>query len=47
MDAGIYECYADNMYNVDTRTFKTDFSITFDWIEIIIVIESLVKGQTK
>ncbi|KAI5699914.1 hypothetical protein M8J76_001460 [Diaphorina citri] len=30
MDAGIYECYADNMYNVDTRTFKTDFSITFD-----------------
>lgn len=31
MDAGLYECFADNMYSVDRRSFKTDFSIAFDW----------------
>lgn len=31
MDAGIYECTADNQYSVDRRSFKTDFSIAFDW----------------
>ncbi|XP_070500159.1 immunoglobulin domain-containing protein oig-4-like [Chironomus tepperi] len=30
MDAGIYECTADNQYSVDRRSFKTDFSIAFD-----------------
>jgi hypothetical protein len=30
MDAGLYECSADNMYSVDRRSFKTDFSIAFD-----------------
>ncbi len=30
MDAGIYECYADNMYSVDKRTFRTDFVTNFD-----------------
>jgi hypothetical protein len=30
MDAGLYECCADNKYAVDRRSFKTDFSITFD-----------------
>ena len=25
MDAGSYECKADNMYNIDSRTFKADF----------------------
>ncbi|XP_022197135.1 immunoglobulin domain-containing protein oig-4 [Nilaparvata lugens] len=30
MDAGVYECYADNMYSIDRRSFKTDFSIAFD-----------------
>ncbi|KAJ8888964.1 hypothetical protein PR048_008458 [Dryococelus australis] len=30
MDAGLYECYADNMYSIDRRSFKTDFSIVFD-----------------
>ncbi|XP_053982989.1 immunoglobulin domain-containing protein oig-4-like isoform X2 [Hylaeus anthracinus] len=30
MDAGIYECTADNMYSIDRRSFKTDFSIAFD-----------------
>lgn len=30
MDAGVYECTADNMYSIDRRSFKTDFSITFD-----------------
>ncbi|XP_050309617.1 immunoglobulin domain-containing protein oig-4-like [Anthonomus grandis grandis] len=30
MDAGLYECTADNMYSIDRRSFKTDFSITFD-----------------
>ncbi|XP_049797306.1 immunoglobulin domain-containing protein oig-4-like isoform X1 [Schistocerca nitens] len=30
MDAGVYECSADNMYSVDRRSFKTDFSIAFD-----------------
>ncbi|XP_018912310.1 immunoglobulin domain-containing protein oig-4 [Bemisia tabaci] len=30
MDAGVYECYADNMYSIDRRSFKTDFSIVFD-----------------
>ncbi|XP_071449204.1 immunoglobulin superfamily DCC subclass member 3-like isoform X2 [Hetaerina americana] len=30
MDAGVYECYADNMYSIDRRSFKTDFSINFD-----------------
>ena len=30
MDAGIYECTADNMYSIDRRMFKTDFSIVFD-----------------
>lgn len=29
-DAGLYECLADNMYSVDRRSFKTDFSIAFD-----------------
>lgn len=32
MDAGLYECSADNMYSVDRRSFKTDFSIAFDWL---------------
>ncbi|GAB6033652.1 hypothetical protein CHUAL_014104 [Chamberlinius hualienensis] len=27
MDAGIYECHANNKYAIDRRTFKTDFSI--------------------
>ena len=31
MDAGIYECYADNKYAVDKRTFRTDFITNFDW----------------
>ena len=31
MDAGVYECTADNMYSIDRRSFKTDFSIAFDW----------------
>uniref|UniRef100_A0A1B6C4F5 Ig-like domain-containing protein n=1 Tax=Clastoptera arizonana TaxID=38151 RepID=A0A1B6C4F5_9HEMI len=30
MDAGLYECCADNMYSIDRRSFKTDFSIVFD-----------------
>lgn len=30
MDAGVYECTADNMYSLDRRSFKTDFSIAFD-----------------
>lgn len=30
MDAGVYECTADNMYSIDRRSFKTDFSIAFD-----------------
>ncbi|EFA04163.1 immunoglobulin domain-containing protein oig-4 [Tribolium castaneum] len=30
MDAGVYECTADNMYSIDRRSFKTDFSIVFD-----------------
>jgi hypothetical protein len=30
MDAGLYECSADNKYSVDRRSFKTDFSIAFD-----------------
>ncbi|XP_034233683.1 immunoglobulin domain-containing protein oig-4-like [Thrips palmi] len=30
MDAGVYECTADNMYAIDRRSFKTDFSIIFD-----------------
>ncbi|EDW70893.1 immunoglobulin domain-containing protein oig-4 [Drosophila virilis] len=30
MDAGLYECTADNMYSIDRRSFKTDFSIAFD-----------------
>ncbi|EEB15966.1 conserved hypothetical protein [Pediculus humanus corporis] len=30
MDAGIYECSANNMYSIDSRSFKTDFSIAFD-----------------
>lgn len=30
MDAGLYECTADNMYAIDRRSFKTDFSIVFD-----------------
>lgn len=30
MDAGVYECSADNMYSIDRRSFKTDFSIIFD-----------------
>lgn len=30
MDAGVYECAADNMYSIDRRSFKTDFSIAFD-----------------
>ncbi|XP_021950568.1 immunoglobulin domain-containing protein oig-4 [Folsomia candida] len=30
MDAGIYECYADNKYAVDKRTFRTDFITSFD-----------------
>ncbi|CAO1381861.1 unnamed protein product [Diamesa hyperborea] len=30
MDAGVYECTADNQYSVDRRSFKTDFSIAFD-----------------
>ncbi|XP_076300002.1 immunoglobulin domain-containing protein oig-4-like isoform X1 [Lasioglossum baleicum] len=30
MDAGVYECSADNMYSIDRRSFKTDFSIAFD-----------------
>ncbi|XP_059468649.1 immunoglobulin domain-containing protein oig-4-like [Neocloeon triangulifer] len=30
MDAGIYECNADNMFSIDRRSFKTDFSIIFD-----------------
>lgn len=30
MDAGIYECTADNQYSVDRKSFKTDFSIAFD-----------------
>lgn len=32
MDAGVYECTADNMYSIDRRSFKTDFSIAFDWL---------------
>lgn len=34
MDAGLYECTADNMYSIDRRSFKTDFSIAFDWSRI-------------
>lgn len=30
MDAGVYECTADNMYSIDRRSFKTDFAIVFD-----------------
>jgi hypothetical protein len=30
MDAGVYECYADNKFSIDRRSFKTDFSINFD-----------------
>ncbi|XP_031626618.1 immunoglobulin domain-containing protein oig-4-like [Contarinia nasturtii] len=30
MDAGVYECVSDNMYSIDRRSFKTDFSIAFD-----------------
>lgn len=30
MDAGVYECTADNIYSIDRRSFKTDFSIAFD-----------------
>ncbi|CAB3386502.1 Hypothetical predicted protein [Cloeon dipterum] len=30
MDAGVYECFADNKFSIDRRTFKTDFSIAFD-----------------
>lgn len=33
MDAGVYECTADNMYSIDRRSFKTDFSIAFDWFD--------------
>uniref|UniRef100_T1IVE3 Ig-like domain-containing protein n=1 Tax=Strigamia maritima TaxID=126957 RepID=T1IVE3_STRMM len=28
MDAGTYECHANNKYSIDRRTFKADFSIT-------------------
>jgi len=27
MDAGLYECHANNKYSVDRRVFKADFSI--------------------
>ncbi|XP_050425325.1 immunoglobulin domain-containing protein oig-4-like isoform X2 [Adelges cooleyi] len=30
MDAGVYECSADNNYSIDRRSFKTDFSIAFE-----------------
>jgi len=30
MDAGVYECSADNKYSIDRRSFKTDFSIAFE-----------------
>lgn len=30
MSSRIYECTADNIYSVDRRSFKTDFSIAFD-----------------
>lgn len=30
MDAGVYECTADNLYAIDKKIFKTDFSIVFD-----------------
>ncbi|XP_063699507.1 immunoglobulin domain-containing protein oig-4-like [Culicoides brevitarsis] len=30
MDAGVYDCTADNMYAIDRRSFKTDFAIVFD-----------------
>lgn len=36
MDAGVYECTADNMYSIDRRSFKTDFSIAFDWYQSIL-----------
>uniref|UniRef100_A0A8D8WQB7 Immunoglobulin domain-containing protein oig-1 n=1 Tax=Cacopsylla melanoneura TaxID=428564 RepID=A0A8D8WQB7_9HEMI len=29
MDAGVYECRADNMYRVDSKMFKTEFSMAF------------------
>lgn len=44
MDAGVYECTADNMYSIDRRSFKTDFSIAFDWFGLVI---SFWRKQTK
>lgn len=36
MDAGVYECSADNKYSIDRRSFKTDFSIAFEsWAQIM------------
>ncbi|KAL1454956.1 hypothetical protein WDU94_009083 [Cyamophila willieti] len=29
MDAGIYECRADNMYRVDMKMFRAEFSMAF------------------
>lgn len=30
MDAGYYECQADNKYAVDVKGFRTDYLIVFD-----------------
>ncbi|KAL7632454.1 UNVERIFIED_CONTAM: hypothetical protein RMT77_017230 [Armadillidium vulgare] len=30
MDAGYYECQADNQYAIDFKAFRTDYSIEFD-----------------
>ena len=30
MDAGFYECQADNMYSIDAKGFRTDYLIDFD-----------------
>lgn len=39
MDAGIYECYADNKFAVDKRTFRTDFLTNFDQFDIVAYYE--------
>ncbi|KAK2703873.1 immunoglobulin domain-containing protein oig-4-like [Artemia franciscana] len=30
MDAGVYECQADNLYAIDKKLFKTDFVVASD-----------------
>lgn len=47
MDAGVYECTADNQYSVDRRSFKTDFSIAFDWITFCAIFINLSINKHK